>query len=490
MRASHAGALLLASLLGACEVGPDYVAPKTALPPGWTEAKVTLAQSQATAPKLRAWWVEFRDPVLTRLVDQAIAGNYDLKIARQRLISARAERVIAGAPDYPQIGAGAQAAWSASSETLQWPPGNGGNRTYAFGFDASWELDIFGGTRRAEEAADASAAATVEDRRAILVSLLAELATDYVTLRATQERIDIAERNLRTARDGLDLTMTAFDRGLTTSLATAQARAQVDTVRSTLPPLHAQVAQLTHAMAVLLGEFPGALEADLSRPAPTVPAPPDLPLTLPSEVLVNRPDIRRAERQLAAASARIGAAVAQLYPHFTIPLTLMPTTSYLSEAFQSASLVWSAGLSLTQTIYSGGALSAQVTQARAAAEASRLTYQQTVLNAFREVEDALIAYDTETQRDAALHAAVTDNNAAYDRARQLYGAGLTDFLNVLTTERSLYSTEDQAALSDLSRVRQVIALYKSLGGGWQAISFGDESAVTARKDQPPPKGTT
>jgi len=240
---------------------------------------------------------------------------------------------------------------------------------------------------------------------------------------------------------------------------------------------------------VLLGEFPGTLEAELSRPAPAVPAPPDLPLSLPSEVVANRPDIRRAERQLAAASARIGAAVAQLYPHFTIPLTLMPTTSYLSEAFQSASLVWSAGLTLTQTVYSGGALSARVTEARAAAEASRLTYQQTVLNAFREVEDALITYDTETQRAAALHAAVIDNSAAYDRARRLYAAGLTDFLNVLTTERSLYSAEDQAALSDQSRVRQVVALYKSLGGGWQAISFGDENATAAHKDQPPAKGT-
>jgi NodT family efflux transporter outer membrane factor (OMF) lipoprotein len=472
--------LMMSSLLTACEVGPDYVKPNMRMPSGWTEQSVSLAKAQASAPKLRAWWTTFNDPVLTHLVDTAIAGDYDLKIARQRLIAARAERVVAGSANAPQVSFGSTDFLANSSTTLQWPPGNGFYRNYSLGFDASWELDIFGGTRRSEEAADAEIGAAIEDRRAILVSILAELATDYATLRATQVRIDIAERNIGVARQALDLATTAFSRGLTNNLATAQAQAQLDTAQSTLPPLHAQVAQMTHAIAVLLGQSPGTLEADLSRPAPAVPTPPDLPVTLPSEVVANRPDIRRAERQFAASSARIGAAVAQLYPHFTIPLVLTPTTSYLNETFQAASLVWSAGLTLTQTVYDGGRRSAWVSEARAAAEANRLAYEQTVLQALREVEDALVAYNTETQRDQTLHKAIVDNRTAHDRASMLYAAGLTDFLNVLATERALYAAEDETALSDLTRVREVIALYKALGGGWQAISFGDENEIATR----------
>ncbi len=483
MRVPRTGALLLASMLAACEVGPNYDPPKPGLPDGWTEARVSLARAQATAPKLREWWTEFRDPVLTRLVDQAIAGNYDLQIARQHLVAARAERVIAGSAEYPQIDFGSSYALSYSSKTLQWPPGLGEYRTFETGFDASWEIDIFGGTRRAEEAADAGIGATIEQRRATLISLLAELATDYVTLRATQLRIAIAERNVRTAQQAYDLAATEFNRGLTTSLATAQAKAQVDTVQASLPPLHAQVAQLTHAIALLLGAFPGSLEADLSRPAAAVPVPPDLPLSLPSEVAANRPDIRAAERQLAVATARIGVAVAHEYPSFSIPLMLDPTSSWIRELFSASSLVWSAGLSLKQSVFTGGKLSAQETEARAAAEAARLRYQQTVLTALKEVEDTLVAYSTETQRTRSLHEAVTDSSAAYDRAQKLYGAGLTDFLNVLTSERTLYTAEDQAALSDLARVREVIALYKALGGGWQAISFGDETQAAPAKPQ-------
>jgi NodT family efflux transporter outer membrane factor (OMF) lipoprotein len=470
----RAALLAAALLLAGCEVGPDYVAPDPKLPANWTEQKATEAQSRETLLRQQQWWKEFKDPALDRLVGEAVTGNLDLAIARQRLVSARAERVVAGANDYPQVGALAGASWSRSSTTAQYPPGIGEYRTFTGGFDAAWELDIFGGTQRGKEAADAEIGAYIEDRRAILVSLLSELATDYVTLRATQQRIGIANSNINLAKQALDLTSTEFNRGLTTSLAVAQARAQMETVQASLPPLRAQVAQLTHAIAVLLGRMPGELEAQLSVPAPAVPVPPDLPLSMPSEVIANRPDIRRAERRFAAATARIGVAIAQRYPHFSIPLALSPTTSYLSEAFQGASLMWNVGMSISQTVYSGGRLTAREQEAKAAAEAARLGYQQTVLNGFREVEDALIAYSTDTQRAATLSAAVRDDRLADDHARRLYAAGLIDFLNVLTTERALYAAQDQQALTELSRVKQMIALYKSIGGGWQATPFGDE----------------
>jgi NodT family efflux transporter outer membrane factor (OMF) lipoprotein len=467
------GAAVLAVALAGCEVGPDYVPPHPELPAQWTEAQVTAAQAAATAQQ-RDWWRSFHDPALDRLVDAAIAGNIDLAIARQRLVSARAARVVAGAGAYPQIGANVQGALANSSTTLQYPPGNGEYRTYALGFDASWELDVFGGIKREEEAADADVQATIEDRRAILVSLLSEVASDYAALRASQARIGIANRNIGVAQQALDLTNTEFARGLMTSLAVAEAKAQVETLQAALPPLRAEVARLTHAIAVAAGQLPGALEAELSSPAPVIPAPPQLPLSLPSEVVANRPDIRRAERRLAAATARVGAAVAQRYPHFTIPLMLEPTSSYLSELFESASLVWSIGLTVSQTIYQGGRLRAREQQARAAAEADALAYRQTVLTGLREVEDALVTYAMDTQRSAALGAAVADDRTAQSHAQRLFAAGLTDFLNVLTTERTLYAAEDQQALSELARVQQVIALYKALGGGWQSVSFADE----------------
>ncbi len=467
--------LPLGLLLAGCEVGPDYVKPSPKLPANWTEQQPTEAQARETLERQKQWWQEFQDPILDRLVAEAITDNLDLSVARQRLVSARAQRQVAGAADYPQIGASLGASLSNSSTTLQYPPGIGEYRTYSGGFDASWELDIFGGTARAKEAADAEVQATIEQRRSVLVSLLSELVTDYATLRADQQRIDIANNTIKLATQARDLTTTEFSRGLTTSLAVSQARAQVETVQAALPPLRAGVAQMSHALALLLGRFPGELEAELTVPRPTIPSPPQLPLSLPSEVVANRPDIRVSERRFAESTARIGVAVAQRYPHFTIPLTLMPTTSYLSEVFQASSLVWSAGLSLSQSVYDGGRLSARERQARAEAEVSSLTYQQTVLRAFREVEDALVSYSSETQRSITLRAAVADQRTATDHAQQLFAAGLTDFLNVLSTQRGLFAAEDQQALSELNRVRQVIALYKALGGGWQSVTFGDET---------------
>lgn len=455
-------------------MGPDYQKPELALPAGWTEQRIDTA-NEAAAGRLKDWWTEFHDPVLTQLIGDVISGNLRLQMARQRLIQARAERIVAGAAEYPQIDAGAQAADAASSTTLQWPPGNGDYRTYAFGFDASWELDFFGGTKRGEQAADAGIGASIEDRRAILVTLLAELATDYATLRATQLRIVIATRNVDTARHAVDLTTTEFGHGLTTSLAVAQAQAQLESVRATVPTLRAQEARLTHAISLLTGRFPGELEAQLSVPEPIVPVPPKLPLSLPSEVVANRPDIQRAERRFAEATARVGVAVSQLYPHFSIPLMLMPTTSYLHQVFSAASLVWSVGLSASGNLYDGGQRTARVGEARAAAEIARIDYRQTVLTAFGEVEDALVNFKTETERRASLQAAAADSQTAFDRAERLYAAGLTDFLNVLSTERTLYAAQDQVALSDLARVQQVITLYQSLGGGWQAVPFDDET---------------
>jgi NodT family efflux transporter outer membrane factor (OMF) lipoprotein len=478
MRIMKSAIVLLACTLAACTVGPDYTPPKPALPANWTEHAATPEEIARTDRQLKRWWASFNDPTLDRLVDTALANNYDLKIASQRLIGARAARVIAASADYPQIDAGVIASNNQASNTLEYPPifGNGTNyRFWQAGFDATWEIDIFGGTRRAKQAAEADYGATVEARRAILVSLLAELATDYATLRASQERLAIAERNVTAARRSVDLTQQSFARGIGNNLEVAQAQAQLQTVLSSEPPLRAAIARLTHAISVLLGQIPGgALEQELAGSEGKIPAAPSLPVTLPSEVIANRPDIRRAERQFAAATARIGVAVADMYPHFSIPLSFTPQTSTLTQLFQARSLVWQIGLSATDHIYTGGALSARVRQAHEQAEEARLAYQQTVLRAFQNVEDGLIDYTTEAQRDITLKAAAADSELAFQRSTRLYKAGLTDFLHVLVDERAAYAAEDLATQSELESISDAIALYKALGAGWQNIYPADE----------------
>ena len=480
MTAKRLAAGALAAVLAGCTVGPNYQQPSMTLPPGWTEQRITAANADDAA-SLEQWWLNFHDPALTQLVTDVIAGNLQLQQAQQRLLEARAARTIAGSADYPQISAGAVASLASSSETLTWPPGIGAYRTYGLGFDASWELDFFGGTRRAKEAADADVDAVIEQRRAILVTLISQMATDYATLRATQQRIGIAQKNVAIAKRAFDLTSTSFARGLTTDLAVSQARARLEAVNATVPLLQAAAEREIHAIAVLTGRFPGELTAQLATPAPVVPVPPALPLSVPSEVVANRPDIRHAERVLHSDTAKIGVAVSDLYPHFSIPLTLMPTTSYLHEAFTAASLVWAVGLSASQGVYEGGKRTAKVDAAKAATQADLEQYRQTVLTAFREVEDTLTTMQAETQRRASLQSAARDSEKAAGEAERLYAAGLTDFLNVISTEGTEYAAEDQLALSDLARVQQVINLYQSLGGGWQAVTFGDETPKLAAR---------
>jgi NodT family efflux transporter outer membrane factor (OMF) lipoprotein len=479
--AKTTGPLLLATGIAAgiaacTPVGPDYVPPESNAPAHWTEKVDTQSASDAPAlRRLRRWWSEFEDPMLDRLVDQAIAGNYDIKIATKRLVSARANRDIAASGAYPSVGFAASAQREGANTTARFPPGIGPFptatpfNTFQGGFDASWEIDVFGGIRRGIEAADASIGAAVEDRRDVLVSLLAELGANYTTLRATQERLAIAQRNITAARQALALTERRFERGLVSDIDVAQAGAQLETFEAVVPQLEAAIAATTHAIGLLLGRLPGDLEAELSTPGPVLPAPPSLPVSMPSDVVRERPDIRRAERALASATADVGVAVAQLFPRFDIPLSLGVLSSTLGHLLTGGSLAWGFGLAVSQPIFEGGRLDAQIRLSKAVAEQDRLAYEQTVLAAFRDVEDALVKFSSEEKRRARIAAAVTHNRKALDSATRLYGAGLTDFLRVLDSQRNLYAAEDSLALSDLAKVLQAIALLKALGGGWQDI---------------------
>ena len=467
--------ILCGLVLAGCTLGPHYAPPSPVPLANWTEHPATAAEVARTEAQMRDWWTQFHDPVLDRLVTLAIAGNLDLRIAGQRLLSARDVREEISAALAPQIDANGQAGIQRFSTTEQYPPLPGissSNRFWSPGFTASWELDVFGRIRRQVEAQDDEVGADIEARRAMLLSVLGELATDYVGLRSAQRELVIAEHNINTSRQGLDLTRRTFAQGLGTTLQVAQAQAELETQRSTTQSLHTRIAQLSHAIALLTGQMPGSLEAMLKQPRP-LPEVPGLPVALPSMVIANRPDIREAERRYAEANARIGVAVASLYPDFSLPLSIGLQSSMIHELLAADSLAFQFVLSATQPLYHGGRLSAQVRQARAEAEAARLSYYQTVLTAFREVEDRLVAYQNDSERSVVLHRAAAYNALALDRARTLYGAGLTGFLDVLTAERATYQSQDIAAQGDLARLTDTVALYTALGAGWQGVVLTD-----------------
>lgn len=473
--------LVAVLMLGACTVGPDYQPPETAVPQHWTGAE----ESPASAEALNSWWGSFHDPVLSRLIEQAIAGNYDLKIAGKRILAAQDQVRVVASADLPTIGIGGAAESRRQTQTLKWPPpaAVGDYHYWQLGFDASWELDIFGETRRRKESAEAAVGASVDAQRGTLVSLMAAVATDYAGFRTAEARIRIAQESLDAARRAQQLAHHAYQAGERSHLEVTEADARVYAVEASIPPLQARSDDLLHALATLLGRTPELFGREALHGDPAVPAPPPLPASLPSEVIARRPDIRRAEREYALANANVGVAIANLYPHFIIPLDFGFTTSSLHQAFNVASLAWQLGLTGTQTLYSGGRLSSEVDAARADKDAALLAYQQTVLEAFAEVEDALSNQAAEQAHHVAVGAQVTDDRQAFDEALSRHRSGEAGFLPVLARQTQLYAAQDAEAESALARCLAGIALYKALGGGWDGIALPDSMKAEPRSAQ-------
>lgn len=453
----------LLGLSGCLSVGPDYTKPTLNLPANWVEVNSVLPGSSQDG--LRMWWRSFNDPLLDRLVEQALERNQDIGIALARLRQARAERVQTASAYGPTISGGGAGEARRTSEALTGQVG-GESRTWLAGFDASWELDIFGGTRRAVEAADAGIEAVAEDHRALQVSLVAELVSNYAGLRATQLRLAIAHDNIRTLLESERLAEQAQQRGMGTLADVMQARAERKTAEAQPPLMEADIARFSHAIGVLTGGFPGDWRTALAEPSSSLPVPARLPLSLPSEVMRQRPDIRADERRLAAATAQIGVAEAARFPRFTIPLGISSTVSLIHDLFSSASTAWSVGGQVSQSIYDGGRARAGVKGAQASADAARLVYERDVRLALREVEDALTALNSERLRQASLKEAVTDSQKALEQSSMLYGRGLSAYMPVLVAQRTVNNARDTLALSQWEELRGVIALYKSLGAGW------------------------
>ena len=468
-------------VLTGCVVGPTYRSPTPAVPVHWS----TRPGSPTAAKALKSFWAGFDDPTLTTLLREAIERDYDLKIARERIRAAQDMVRIAAAGGLPQIGIGAATESRRETQSVDWPPPTRyGEYPYnAVGMDASWELDLFGEIKRRKEAAQAAAEATIEMRRGILVSLTAAVASDYLSLRATELRLRIARENLDIARRTQSLAHHAFEYGERSHLDVSEADGRVHGVEATIPPLQAQSEELAHALAILLARVPAQFAISRLVSDAPMPAPPALPPSLPSEVIAQRPDIRRAEREYAQASADIGVAVADLYPHFSVPLSIGPTASEVHELFQGASLLWRTGLDGAQSLYTGGRLTARVDAARADQKAALFVYQQTVLKAFGEVEDALSRQMAEEIRYRALTAQLADDRRALFEAQERYRKGEVGLLPVLEDQQQLYATQDAVVTSSLTRCLADISLFKALGGNWQDVVLpnpGRERSTSTR----------
>jgi len=474
------GLALLVSL-GGCTVGPSYHPPQSLLPPTWSELPESGVTTQSV--QLVEWWTTLNDPVLDSLITQAVSANLDLRVAQGRVRETRAQRGVTAADAWPTVSTSAAYFRTRQSENVGPFPssslGNGQSSSnsqfglvegdlFRAGFDASWELDLFGRVRRSVEAAEADIAAAEENRRDVLVTLLAEVARNYVELRGFQQQLKVAYANIATQQTAVEVTQARFQAGLTSALDVAQAEAQLATTQAQVPTLETGARQAIHRLGVLLGQEPGALIAQLSEDKPIPMASLEVSVGLPSELLRRRPDVRRAERELAAATARIGVATADLFPRFTLAgNTIGLQSASLSDLALGSSRFWTAGPTVSWPLFDAGKIRANIEVQNAREEQALAQYEKTVLTSLEEVENALTAYAREQTRQRALTNAVNANRQSVALANERYVKGLSDFLNVLTAQQSLYTAEDQLTQSERTVVSNLIALYKAVGGGWE-----------------------
>ena len=461
-------AVAAALSLAACRsVGPDYQSPPDISGPAFSQGDPSPTKD------LTRWWHDFKDPKLDSLISRAFSANPDLRSAAARIDEARASRRSASAAFAPQLDGSASATRQKLSENS--PTGRNIPIPGLFDpqsqldlrIDASWEIDFFGGLRRASEAASASLDAAVENLRAVKVSLSAETAAAYFELRGYQARRLVAEQNLKSQRDTLTLTSQRLAAGLATDLDVARAEQQAEATAASLPIFEAGARRSIYRLGVLLGTTPADLVPDLTSPKPLPSHLRGVPVGLPSDLLLRRPDIRRAERELAAANARIGVAIANLYPRFRLTSASGLQSVEASSLFNNQSNLWSLGPSLSWPIFNAGQLRAAADAQSANTRAAAANYEKTVLSALEDVESALVDFGQEQRRLASL----TNSAAAASRARNLardrHLAGLTGFIDVLEADRALLLTEDDCVQSRTQLTLNLVRLYKALGGGWQ-----------------------
>lgn len=472
--------LLLSATFVGCTTGPDYAAPSPAMPEQWVAPEAEVLP--AAEADLAAWWKTFQDPTLDNLIASALEGSQDLEVAEARLREARALRGISHAALFPTLDMGGTAARTRTKNNFD--QANGDNlfsnfnvdrsqSLYEVGFDAGWELDLFGGNRRALEAAEADLGAAVAAVEQTRLSLVAEVARNYIELRGTQGRLLVARRNRDTQKDLVAITESRYHAGLATELQIKQAQGQLSATASTIPTLEAQALASIYRLGVLLGKQPGALIEQLGPEAALPAKPPIVPIGLPSELLRRRPDIRQGERELAAATARIGEATADLFPKFSMTGNFGVSSTDSSGFSLGVGRFWSVGPAVQFPIFDSGRIRANIEVQNARTEAALARYEQSVNTALEEAEKSLAAYAKEQQRREILASTVRVAQEGVDIATEMYTKGLVSFIDVIQTQDALFDAEDRLIQSEQFVLQNLIAVYKAVGGGWENATPAD-----------------
>jgi NodT family efflux transporter outer membrane factor (OMF) lipoprotein len=472
-------------LLSSCAVGPDYQQPQPAMPERWSEAIPTAPA--AASNDLEQWWLGFNDDRLNRLVDRALEGNLDLKAAGSRILAARAQKDATDAERWPSVNASSayqrqrispNALLGALGSIQGGGKNNGGMLStlgpigkpfslFQAGFDSSWELDLFGGIRRQQEAAAANAEAIAESLRDVQISLAAEVTRSYLELTALNARLTIVEDKLKNQQELLRLAEAGFREGLATALDVQRAKAELEVAESAVAPIAAQIKNTRHALALLAGLPPAGLDADLAETPAAIPLPPAIQPGMPSDLLRRRPDIRQAERTLASASASIGAAVAELFPKLSLTGAAGFQSQDLSNFTSLSSGFYGFGPRVSLPIFQAGRLLANIDAQEARHQEALLSYEKSVLAAMREVEDGLASMQGEHSRRLALENAEQSAKKAAATARAYYAEGETDLQSVLDSRRVWFDAREQLTQSRLAWATAHVALFKALGGGWR-----------------------
>ena len=456
-------------LLAACTVGPDYVKTTVTTPPAWRVDYQEAANLADTA-----WWQQFGDPALDKLIDSALKNNLDLQVAAARVDQYLGQLQTTRAEFFPQIGAGASASRQDDTETGLIPGNNGPYNYYQGSISATWELDLWGRIRRANEAARADLLATEEARRAVLLSLTASTTNAYITLRGLDRQLEIAHATEKAYAESLRIFKLRHEYGTVSQVEVSQVESQYELARRAIPWYEAAVTRQENLLGVLLGRTPGPIARGKSIDELTVPG---IPAGLPSELLERRPDLLRAEQQLIAANARIGVAKALYFPRVSLTGALGTASIHSDRLLDGPSEVWQLSGDVLAPIFTFGAIEGQVKAAESQQRQALFTYRQAVLNAFRDVEDALISTTKGREQLAAQTRQVTALTTYAELAKLQYDAGTTSYLQVLDADRTLFDGQLSRVETQISALNALVDVYRAMGGGW--IDQADKLAGSA-----------
>ena len=481
--------LYLVLLLGGCMVGPNYHAPENQVAAEWASNSIASEVISQEAP-LIAWWTVFNEPLLDQYIEKAAKNNYDIRTAEANILQARAMRQIAASSFFPQIGADVNATrtyFSKNGPIFAIGPSTGTvpgtispstglpfsaqvpqtQNLYNALFDATWEIDLFGKTRRSVQAAEANIGSSIEQRNDTLITILAEIARNYMDIRSNQELSKLVEENIAFLEQEAAIIEKQFESGYVSRLDLENIQAELSTQRAKLPDLKSQIYRGIYTISILTGDVPETLVDELIQPRPLPNVPNKVSMGVRSDLLRRRPDIRRSERQLASATANVGVAVASFFPTFTLFGDGGFQSLMVKNLFTAASRTWAFGGDVTLPIFEGGQLVGNLNANRAVASAAACAYQQIVLNALEETESALVAYVEDFATTNQLKKATQSDENLVELTRERYSKGLVNLLHLVDSERQLNAAQQSLLQSEAKSLFDLIVLYKALGGGWE-----------------------